>query len=63
MTVGKGAVIARSLVQRKISRMRSKLSVLFQTERIGYESALNELSQWLREQPKRTKRPGGIGRR
>ncbi len=63
-TVARGAVIERSLVQRKIRRM------LKMTETAGNKAwaegvraALNELMDWLKEQPKRTARKGGIGRK
>jgi hypothetical protein len=63
-TVAAGAVIARDLLQRKLRReLRRELSDAEGTYEEGYRHALQQLTQWLRDQPRRTRRPGGIGRR
>lgn len=63
-TVAAGAVIARGLVQRKIARMTKQAMGISSSQeyRLGYRVGLLELAQWLKQQPKRTARPGGIGR-
>jgi hypothetical protein len=62
-TQARGAVIERSLVQRWASRQHVQVATQGSGPRVrGYLDALLDLEQWLREQPKRTRRPGGIGR-
>lgn len=55
-TVATGAVIERSLIQRWITR---QLKLFSSTD---YRMACIELRKWLKAQPARTKKPGGIGR-
>ena len=68
-TVARGAVIARSLVQRYIARQIRKVSVMRASRAgtsavhlRGYIAGLQDLRVWLIDQPTRTKRKGGIGR-
>lgn len=64
-TVARGAVIERSLIQQKLSRMTKAAddaTTKNGAQIVGYLEALNELRAWLKAQPARTKKPGGIGR-
>lgn len=60
-TIARGAVIERALVLAKIRR------ILDMTPDSGvysraYRHGLSDLSDWLKKQPGRTARKGGIGR-
>jgi hypothetical protein len=62
-TIARGAVVERSLIQRKIRRLRAMMLSRPRTaRRLGYTEALIDLTIWLQDQHRRTKRPGGIGR-
>lgn len=60
-TVAKGAVIERDLVTRWARRQIKDAAS--NDVGNGRVLALNELILWLKAQPARTKRAGGIGRR
>jgi len=62
-TVARGAVIERSLIKRWIGRTAAQVNTQPKSPRTrGYCEALADLLDWLRLQPGRTNRPGGIGR-
>jgi hypothetical protein len=56
-TIARGAVIERAYLYRWIAR---QLREPGHTE--GYRRAVRVLRNWLKAQPSRTKKPGGIGR-
>lgn len=63
-TKAAGAVIERALVQRRIARMKIKKSASEISDfGAGFNLALTVLSDWIRSQPVRLKKPGGIGRK
>lgn len=62
-TLAAGAVIARVLIQRKLTRMRRYGRQLLPEASRAYLTALDDLADWIKRQPQRTRRPGGIGRR
>lgn len=62
-TVARGAVIERYLVQRKIARALRIITLSGGGSfREGQRDALIQMRDWLKAQPARTKKPGGIGR-
>jgi len=63
-TKAAGAVVERALIQRYIARRIAwakgqPFGLAYQQ---GHLLAMRELSAWLKAQPLRTQRPGGIGR-
>lgn len=67
-TIAAGAVIERSLVVRWARRCIHGLNDMTfdvperAAHRAGMVDALNDLIDWLKSQPQRTRRAGGIGR-
>jgi hypothetical protein len=57
-----GAVIERSLVKRWARRQLTEYAQQSDVHNEGAREVLEDLISWLNEQPKRTKRKGGIGR-
>lgn len=65
-TVAAGAVIEREYLKDKLTRMQHLSPATnqeFPEWAEGYSDAVEELRIWLKTQPGRTKRPGGIGRK
>lgn len=64
-TIARGAVISRAYIYKWIAREKKEVDRSGLAEprwKEGYQSALIQLSAWLKAQPKRTARKGGIGR-
>lgn len=62
-TIARGAVIERDLVQRYLRRLMKQVATQGHGPRQqGYIDCAQDVSGWLKEQPRRTRRRGGIGR-
>jgi hypothetical protein len=55
-----GAVIERALIQRYLKRLKESV---IEGPTISPGETIGRIQKWLRDQPLRTRRKGGIGRR